>query len=313
MQTQDIQKFVNNPNITVTGLRVHSKASEKYVDVVFKYIKQDTWVGSIPYFYRRTGLFLETEKEIAELIEKAYESLKIENAKKWIIAEKKLWETEYQGKSVTKPFFDKLLNLRWNCVDSDLPPNRNWARRIQDIKEMGYILATDTKRYNKKLGKNTTQILLIPLEKGAQTGYEVFSPALRKKIIKVLGSYDAYEGKVRPSHSLLPDHKFPEISWDENTRAENPDDMTDDEIRAKFQLLDNQRNLEKREACRKVIQTGKLGTIFGIEYYMNETGEWPSHIPKVGKKSEEGWKLCPWYDIEAWRKSLNQHIKKKKK
>lgn len=313
MQTQDIQKFVKNPNITITGLRVHSKASEKYVDVVFKYIKQDNWVGSIPYFYRRTGLFLETEKEIAELIEKAYESLKIENAKKWIAAEKKLWETEYQGKSVTKPFFDKLLNLRWNCVDSDLPANRNWARRIQDIKEMGYILATDTKRYNKKLGKNTTQILLIPLEKGAQTGYEVFSPALRKRIIKVLGSYDAYEGKVRPSHSLLPDHKFPEISWDENTRAENPDDMTDDEIRAKFQLLDNQRNLEKREACRKVIQTGKLGTIFGIEYYLNETGEWPNHIPKIGKKSEEGWKLCPWYDIEAWRKSLNQHIKKKKK
>jgi hypothetical protein len=313
MQTQDIQKFVKNPNITVTGLRVHAKASEKYVDVVFKYIKQDNWVGSIPYFYRRTGLFLETEKEIAELIEKAYESLKIENAKKWIVAEKKLWETEYQGKSVTKPFFDKLLNLRWNCVDSDLPPNRNWARRIQDIKEMGYILATNTKRYNKKLGKNTTQILLIPLEKGAQTGYEVFSPVLRKRIIKVLGSYDAYEGKVRPSHSLLPDHKFPEISWDENTRAENPDDMTDDEIRAKFQLLDNQRNLEKREACRKVVQTGKLGTIFGIEYYLNETGEWPSHIPKIGKKSEEGWKLCPWYDIEAWRKSLNQHLKKKKK
>jgi len=178
---------------------------------------------------------------------------------------------------------------------------------------MGYILATDTKRFNKKLGKNTTQILLVPLEKGPQTGYEVFSPTLRKRIIKVLGSYDAYEGKVRPSHSLLPDHKFPEISWDENTRVENPDDMSDDEIRAKFQLLDNQRNLEKREACRKVIQTGKLGTIFGVEYYMNDTGEWPSDIPKIGKESEAGWKLCPWYDIEDWRKALNQFIIKKKK
>lgn len=313
MEIQDIQKFINNPNITVVGLRIHSKASEKYVDVIFKYEKQEDWNGSIPYFYRRTGLFLETEKEVAELVEKAYEAINKENSDSWVSTEKKLWETEYQGKAVTKPFFDKLLNLRWNCIKSDFPANPNWARRIQDIKEMGYILATDTKRFNKKLGKNTTQILLVPLEKGAQTGYEIFSPTLRKRIIKVLGSYDAYEGKVRPSHSLLPDHKFPEISWDENTRVENPDDMTDDEIRAKFQLLDNQRNLEKREACRKVVQTGKLGTIFGIEYYMNESDEWPENIPKIGNKSEEGWKLCPWYDIEAWRKSLNQSIKDKKK
>jgi hypothetical protein len=313
MKLENIQNLIKNSNIKVVGLRLHSKASEKYVDAIFKYEKQEDWDGSIPYFYRRTGLFLETEKEVAELVEKAYEAIKKENSDSWVSTEKKLWETEYQGKAVTKPFFDKLLNLKWNCINSDFPANPNWARRIQDIKEMGYILATDTKRFNKKLGKNTTQILLVPLEKGAQTGYEIFSPTLRKRIIKVLGSYDAYEGKVRPSHSLLPDHKFPEISWDENTRVENPDDMTDDQIRAKFQLLDNQRNLEKREACRKVVQTGKLGTIFGIEYYMNGSGEWPENIPKIGNKSEEGWKLCPWYDIEAWRKSLNQSIKDSKK
>jgi hypothetical protein len=310
---EDIQNNIKNSNIKIIGLRVHSKASEKYIDVIFNYEDQKEWEGSIPYFYRRTGLFLETSKEIADLVEKTYEAVKKNNSNKWVMAEKKLWETEYKGKEVTKPFFDKLLNLQWNCVDLDLPANRNWARRIQDIKEMGYILATNTKRFNKRLGKNTTQILLVPLEKGAQTGYEILSLTLRKRIIKVLGSYDAYEGKVRPSNSLLPDHKFPEISWDENTRVENPDNMTDEEIRAKFQLLDNQRNLEKREACRKVIQTGKLGTIFGIEHYMNESGDWPENVPKVGKKSEDGWKLCPWYDIEAWRKSLNQSLKIKKK
>ena len=313
MEIEQVKNLIKNRNIEVTRVRVHSKASEKYIDVIFKYENQENWDGSIPYFYRRTGLFLETPQEVAELVEKAYDAVKKENAKKWIEAEKKIWETEYQGKSVTKPFFDQLLNLKWNCVDSDLPPNRNWARRIQDIKEMGYLLATDTKKYNGRLKKNTTQILLIPLEKGAQTGYEVFSPALRKRIIKVLGSYDAYEGKVRPSNLLLPDHKFPEISWDENTRAENPDDMSDEEIKAKFQLLDNQRNLEKREACRKVIQTGKLGTIFGIDFYLNGTGDWPINIPKIGKEAEEGWKLCPWYDIDAWRKALNAELKKKEK
>ena len=311
MNITDIKKHISNKNIEIVGAREHSKASEKYIDVVFSYSNQPKWDGSIPYFYRRTGLFLESPQEIAQLIEKAYEAVKKENASKWVAAEKKLWAKEYKGKAVTKPFFDKLLNLRWNCVDSDLPPNRNWARRVQDIKEMGYLLATHTRRYNPKLKRNTTQILLVPLEKGPQTGYEVFSSKLRKRIIAVLGSYDAYEGKVRPSNSLLPDHKFPEISWDDKTRVENPDNMSDEEIRAKFQLLDNQRNLEKREACRKVIQTGKLGTIFGIDYYINGNENWPKKIPKVGKASEKGWKLCPWYDIEAWRQSLNKSIKKK--
>lgn len=85
--------------------------------------------------------------------------------------------------------------------------------------------------------------------------------------------------------------------------------MSDEEIRAKFQLLDNQRNLEKREACRRVVQTGKLGTIFGIDYYLNGSGDWPEVVPKMGRESEEGWKLCPWYDIEAWRQSLNAFLR----
>lgn len=312
MTIENIQKYIHNNSIEVIRFREHTKASEKYVDVLFSYKDQPQWKGSIPYYYRRTGLFLDSEKEIAALIEQAYEALKKENARAWVAGERELWEAEYVNRDVTKSFFDVLLNLRWNCVDKDLPVNRNWARRIQDIKEMGYLLATDTKHFNKRLGKNTTHILLIPLPRGSQTGYEVMSAALRKRILNVLGNYDAYEGKVRPAHALLPDHKFPEISWDEHTREENPDDMTDEEIREKFQLLDNQRNLEKREACRKVMQTGQLGTLFGIEHYMNETGMWPEDIPKIGEASKEGWKLCPWYDIEAWRQSLNNSLKQKK-
>ena len=280
---------------------------------VFNINIQKNWQGSVPYQYRRTGTFLESSKHISQLIQGTYTAIKASNAKKWIAAEKQKWNTEHKNKAVTKLFFKKLLNLRWNCVITDLPANRNWARRIQDIKEMGYTLATDTKRYNKKLNKNTTHILLLPIKQGVQTGYEVISPLLKKRIIKVLGNYDAYEGKIRSSYCLLPDHKFPEISWDKNTRQKDLKNISDKEIRSKFQLLDNQRNLEKREACRKVIQTGELGTIFGINYYLNKTGKWPTGIPKTGKKSEAGWKLCPWYDIEAWRKSLNKFIIKTKK
>ncbi len=307
MDVTKIRPHISREGITLLGAREHTKATEKYIDVVFAYPGQRDWNGSVPYQYRRTALFLETPEEIAAHLEKTYAALERDTRRKWVNRERRLWNREYRSKTVTKPFFDQLLNLRWNCVDSDLPQNRNWARRIQDIKEMGYTIATHTNRYNLRLKKNTTQVILLPLEKGRPTGYESISPRLRRRIIRVLGNYDAYEGKVRTS-GLLPDHKFPEISWDATVPQANPDDMSEEEIRAKFQLLDNQRNLEKREACRRVIQTGELGTIFGINYYINGSSDWPEDVPKRGRASEAGWKLCPWYDIEAWRQSLNAFI-----
>lgn len=306
---EELQALVRG-DIEVLGLEEHTKAGEKYIVVRFSYENQEPWDGFVPYSYRRTGLFLEDPEEIFRHLEAVHHALKKENARKWVKAEKKLWKDKHAGKDVTKEFFDKLLNLSWNCTRSDLPTNSNWGRRIQAIKEMGYTIATDTNRYNSRLKKNTTHVILLPLERGHATGYETISPKLKKRIIQVLGSYDAYEGKPRPSHALLPDHKFPEISWDHETRQENPDDMSDEEIRRKFQLLDNQRNLQKREACRKVLETGNLGTIFGIEYYMNGDGKWPEGVPTHGSESEEGWKLCPWYDIEAWRESLNAFLRK---
>lgn len=308
---EELQALVRG-DIEVLGLEEHTKASEKYIVVRFSYENQEPWDGFVPYSYRRTGLFMEDPKDMIQHLEAVHHALKKENASEWVKAERELWEDKHAKKTVTKEFFYKLLNLSWNCIYSDLPANPNWGRRLQDIKEMGYTLATDTNRYNSRLKKNTTHIILLPLERGHATGYETISPKLKKRIIKVLGSYDAYEGKTRPSHALLPDHKFPEISWDYETRQENPDDMSDEEICSKFQLLDNQRNLQKREACRKVIETGNLGTIFGIEYYMNGHGKWPEGVPMHGRESEQGWKLCPWYDIEAWRVSLNEFLRKNK-
>jgi len=306
---EELQKLVNPKAILIVGLREHSKASERYADVVF-YYSSGQWDGSIPFHYRRAGLFLEDSTQIANLIKDAYEASKPQNARKWIDGEKRKWNQDRSGKTVTKPFFDALLSLRWSCVDSDLPKNRNWARRIQDIKEMGYILATHTHYPCKKCGRNTTHILLIPLKVTTQTGYELITPALRKRIQNILGYYDAFEGKVRHTDSLIPDHKFPEISWDPKTRQKNLESLTDEEIRAKFQLLDNQRNLQKREVSRQIFQTGKRGTIFGIKYYYVGGEEWPRGISRFGKKSEAGWIGSPWYDIEKWRQSLNRDIER---
>ena len=314
MTVSEIEKYTSSQYIKIVNLREHTKASEKYVDVIFTFPDEKIeWLGSIPYYYRRTGTFLEKPNEIADLIITVYNSFKKENRKEWIEKETRLWSKEFIGKTVTKSFFDVLLNLKWNCVDHDLPKNRNWARRVQDIKEMGYLLATNTRLYCNNCNKNTTHVLLVPYQRGPQTGYEIITPKLKKRILKVLGYYDAFEGKVKKTNSLIPDHKFPEISWDETVRQQNLERLSDEEIKQKFQLLDNQRNLEKREACRKIIQTGMRGSMYGIKYYYKGNENWPSDVPRVGKEAEKGWVGSPWYDLETWRKSLNKFIEKNQK
>jgi hypothetical protein len=88
--------------------------------------------------------------------------------------------------------------------------------------------------------------------------------------------------------------------------------MTEQEIKNKFQLLDNQRNQQKREVCRKCFQTNKRGTIFGINYFYEGDENWQTNfinqnkeVVKIGKDAELGCVGCGWYDIQKWRESLN--------
>lgn len=189
-----------------------------------------------------------------------------------------------------------------------LPANPNWARRIQDLKEMGYTLATDINHFCENCKENTTHLLLVPIKRGnlMGNGYETWSKELRKRILHILKNIDVYEN--RPNSHVLPDHKFSEIRWDDNTKSENPDDMSDEEIKQKFQLLSNQRNQQKREVCRTCFQTGKRGVIFGIPFYYQGTEDWDENIPKKGKEAEKGCIGCAWYDIETWRKKLIEKL-----
>ncbi len=283
----------------------HSKASEEYIHVKFEYPNK-TWNGWVPVEYRRTGVSIKVDQhdQLITYLNNIYKQMNPDNFQGWLAKQKKFWSEEKPNAATTKEFFDSLAKGGWQCVECMLPKNPNWARRIQDLKEFGYTLATDTKRYCPNCKANKTHLILLPIERGSTdgNGYESWSPALRKRIIRVLGGIDVYEGTV--SAHVLPDHKFSEIRWDENTKAENPEDMTDDEIRAKFQLLTNQRNQQKREVCRTCFQTGKRGIIYGIPYFYQGDENWDAAIPKKGKDAEKGCVGCPWYDIQAWKDHL---------
>jgi ICEA Protein. len=300
----------SNIKIVESERKKHSKASEEYVHVKFTY-PTEIWDGWVPVEYRRTGVSIKTNDELYEHLNKVYEQMKPEKYNDWLKSQEKYWAEEKAGAATTKAFFDSLSKGGWQCVECTLPKNPNWARRIQDLKEFGYTLATDTKRYCPTCEANKTHLILLPIKRGGNSGngYEKWSPALRKRMIKILGSVDVFENVVSPH--CLPDHKFSEIRWDDDTKGENPDTMTDDEIHEKYQLLTNQRNQQKREVCRTCSQTGKRGTIFGIPFFYEGTEDWDSTIPTKGKEAEHGCIGCPWYDIAEWRRQVIKKLEGK--
>lgn len=294
--------------------KFHAKASERYLHVHFIYTGH-SWEGWVPTEYRRTNLHVDVnnEDELADYLNQIYEQLNPQHYKEWRLAQEEFWRLEKPNASVTKGFFDPLADAQgeWVCARCQLPHNTNPQRRIQDIKDFGYTLATDTNRFCKHCGKKTTHLLLLPIPRADSSGngYETWTPAMRKRIIRVLGAWDVYE--AANSNHCLPDHKFPEIRWDDETKADNPDTMSNEEIASKFQLMTNQRNEQKREVCRNCFQTGKRGTIFGIDFFYAGTADWDRTIPPKGKEAEQGCIGCPWYDIALWRKKLIEKLQER--
>jgi len=312
-EKEDNMENIKNKIFYTKGKKMHTKASEEYVEVELFYA-DDVWKGWIPIEYRRTGTSIKNEKELEEYLIQVYDFLKPDKFEKWLNEQNRFWKEEKKGATTTKTFYDGLIDggwkSGWKCTKCQLPRNNNFARRIQDLKEYGYTIATDIKRYCSTCKKNVSHLMLIPLPRNgiSGNGYEIWSPKLRKKIIKTLKSIDVYENSYR-TH-VLPDHKFPEIRWGEDTKTINEDNMTEKEIKDKFQLISNRRNQQKREVCRKCKQENKRGYPFGIKYYYKGEEYWDNKIPKEGKEAEKGCVGCGWYDLEKWRKELNKTILK---
>lgn len=288
----------------------NTKASEEYVHVKFSYPDaHEEWDGWVPVEYRRTGVSIPANdrKALEDHLNNIYAQMHPSLYDEWLKEQDRLWNATRAVE--TKEIFNILKDGRWHCRNCEIS-SPNFARRIQDIKEMGYTIATHI-NYHCDVCKNnrSTRLILLPINRVtlAGNGYETWSPTLRRRIIDVLKSIDVYENAF--CRNCLPDHKFSEIRWDNDTKSENPETMSNDEIIAKFQLLTNQRNQQKREVCRACFQTGKRGVIYGIPYYYEGTENWDPSIPKKGKDAERGCIGCPWYDIDAWRKHLLDALK----
>lgn len=297
-----LQTLLRDTGISVSKIIENNKASEIYVKTKFVQDNGFEWDTYVPYVDRRAGLNIETEQDLAEYLKSLKPYFAKDAMRKWRQTEKK---RGLIGGDVTPKFFEILLSFKEEF--ERFPMNPNSARRIQDIKDAGYTLASVPRPDGKK-GFNR---ILLPIPLHAEMGYETFTPQFKARVIRLLNERNAFEARATAKKALIPDHKFSEVRWDDETKGENPMDMTDDEIIQKFQLLDNQRNQQKREICRKCFQEGVRGTIYGIDYFYKGTKLWDKNIPTKGKAAEKGCEGCPWYDIEEWRNRLNEALKQK--
>lgn len=253
----------------------------------------------MPYVDRRAGLGLDSEKEIADYLLSIKHYFSRDAMAAW--RENELRRGLIKG-PVTSQFFNVLLSFEEEY--DRLPPNTNPARRIQDIKDAGYTVASVPRGQGMR-GYNR---ILLPLPLVAAMGYEVFTPQFKARVIRLLKEMNAFEAKRTSKNALIPDHKFSEVRWDEDTGEENTMEMSDEEIIRKFQLLDNQRNQQKREICRRCFQEGIRGTIYGIKFFYEGGERWDDAFPAKGRDAEPGCVGCPWYDIDMWRKKLNERL-----
>jgi len=303
ISSEELTKLVGTEGVVVVGFIEHSKASESYVVInyTFNSVSEECY---LPYEYRRTDTHIKSVDELVAYIKKCLPLLLDKNICQFKGKALRESASVFGEKAVvTLPIFRKLLKIcgKWVC-NKDFK-NSNSQRRIQEIKERGFTVAT------KRIGIKTYHALL-PFEKMQASGYEVISGKTRKHIIQVLEGINAYSGS-KAGKSVLPDHKFPEIRWDKNTADSNME-LTDSAIKEKFQLVLEQINQAKREVCRECYQTGKRGKLNNINFYYSGNEDWPTGLPKKGKESEVGCVGCFWYDMKTWREKLNELIGKKR-
>lgn len=137
-----------------------------------------------------------------------------------------------------------------------------------------------------------------------------------RRAVSLLGSRDIVELTERSPNQLTLDHKLPQMRWDEAETVAQTDysNMSDDDIRAKFQLLKKSNgsvshNLLKSRACERCYKEGRRGEPFGIHFYYAGDRNWQP----AQKDDASGCVGCGWYDFDTWRAALNQALRKASK
>ena len=244
----------------------------------------------------------------------------LDNCEKQLLGEKvAIWKEEQLKKlEGKKTVTDRLLislieqgSVCCACFFSGDYYNPNPQKNIQNLRDKGFVIVTHRGVQCSKCGQRKARYTLTPVLMNQKYFVETIPPKLKRKICELFDFRDAYTGIQNPNaETHIPDHKFPEDRWDTDTAVKNDVDMSISEIQEKFQLLNAQTNMQKKQACGDCIRTGKRGYPFGIKYYYAGTEDWDKDIPTRGKAAETGCIGCGWYDMLKWKEELNKKLNK---
>ncbi len=293
--------------IKVIGKFTPQKTSDIFNSVEFTY-GDYSWVGVIPQKIEHQGFEI-SDEEMSEQFEKYYEQLNPNKKADWITTTNTQW-TDKQKESATYKVLAALFSGEWECrVCGPVPrSNPQAASRLRDLKKRQYIIGSQSRQCaNCKKSQTHDILVMLPTRILEKSKYELRKPIsekLKYKIKKLFHSKDACSGRYFSSKELLVDHKFPSQRWGK-PETDNPDSMSDEALKNKFQLLTNQGNTLKSRYCDTCVKTGKRGSFMGIEWYYSGNENWTGDI----KDNEEGCKGCPWYDLELWKHKLIEKLK----
>ena len=282
---------------------IAEKTSDVFMEVEFIYGTKK-WNGVLPKFLKFQGLDL-TEEDFYNSVDDSYLKLDPSKRKNWIKESDAQW-TISQKQTQTYKVLKALYSGNWECrVCGPVPAeNPQPAARLGALKKQGYIIGSKRK-YCAKCSKKTMHDILVMLPK-VQTKFEdgnelraPMSEKLKERIKKVLENKEVCFNVKRTSVELVIDHKFPSQRWIKKESA-NPDDMTEINIKKKFQLLNNQTNMWKSRYCDTCVKSGKRGDFMGIKWYYQGNEDWAGKT----ENDENGCVGCPWYDLELWKTKL---------
>ena len=282
---------------------IPEKTSDIFREVEFEY-QVKKWQGALPKFLEKQGLDL-TDEEFDSLIEENYELLHPGNKDTWILESDSKWSNK---NSATYKVLAALYSGDWECrVCGPVPKvNPQPAARIKALKIQGYIIGSKRRQCNTCNQKKMHDILIMlpNIESRFEHGNQLRMPMsdiLKKRIKSILNNREVCFNVVRTEVELLIDHKFPSQRWSIQESV-NPNNMSEVDIRIKFQLLSNQTNMWKSRYCDTCVKTGKRGNFMGIKWYYSGNEDWEGKTPN----DENGCIGCPWYDLELWKQKLKE-------
>jgi hypothetical protein len=292
-----------NKLITKSEVFTVSKTDNVFIEVQFDYPNGVFWDGCFPVFYPPKSLQFD-DADLDLLLQDAYLQLAPESIDSNISKIKQRWT----GREDSETFhvFNTLLTGNWQCRSCGAGKiNDQPAARIRDIKKNGFIIATKSKNCVVCKKKQYHDILLIFDLVGVKRPEfrKPISSAARSNIIQVLESTDVFFNSRRPAKEFVIDHKFPSQRWE--THETDNEQLTEQEIQDKFQLLTNQSNMLKSRLCDACVRTGSRPDFLGIHWFYAGGKEWVA--PKKGGTGCIG---CPWYDLKEWKIRLQKELLK---